>query len=168
MNISKTIILTIAAFFALALLQVITQLLLRKVKAVNADEGKLKLSYAVLFATLFLSGSLIAVKAVSVFSEAIDNIYKINPGNSLLECFKIGSLFIGLSLVWLILWHFIVKAMSVIINGKRNDVKEIESDNYSFFLVRGILLVGFTICFLPVFEIILRSFMPNVQLPFYH
>jgi hypothetical protein len=168
MNTSKTFILTIAVLIALAILIMILQLLFRKVKNKNSEEGKLKLSYGVWFATLFLSGSLIMAKVISIFSETIDNIYKISTANNLLESFKMGSLFIGLGIVWLLLWYFIVNILSILVVGKRNEVKEIETDNFSYFIVRGILLIGFTVCLLPVFENILRAFMPNVQIPFYH
>jgi hypothetical protein len=168
MNTSKTIILTIAVLVALAILIMTLQLLSRKTKNKNSEDGKLKLAFGLWFATLFLSGSLLMSRVISVFSETIDNIYKISPANSLFENFKMGSLFIGLGIVWLLLWYFIVNILSIIVMGKRNEVKEIETDNYSYFLVKGTLLIGFTSCLLPVFEIILRAFMPNIQIPFYH
>ena len=168
MNTSKTVILTIAVLIALAILIMILQILSRKVKNKNSEDGKMKNSYGVWFATLFLSGSLIMERVIFIFSETIDNVYKISSSNNLFESFKMGSLFIGSGVVWLLLWYFIVNILAIIIMGKRNDVKEIETDNYSYFLVRGILLIGFTICLLSVFEIILRGFMPSVQIPFYH
>lgn len=168
MDTTKTIILSIAALIALAIIVLIIRVLLRKAKNKNAEDGRIKLSWWIWFAGLFLSGSLITAKAISIFSEAVDNIYKINSTKAILESFKTGSLFIGLSIVWLLLWYFIVNTLSVLITGKRNEANEIDSDNYSFFLVRGILLIGFTICLLPVFEIILRAFIPSVQIPFYH
>jgi hypothetical protein len=168
MNTSKTIILVIATFVALAILIMIIQLLLRKVQNKNSEAGKTKLSYGIWFAGLFLSGSLIIANTISFFAEAVDNIYKIYPSNAGIESFKTGSLFIGLSIGWLILWYFIVNILSILVIGKRNEVKEVETDNYSFFLVRGIILIGFAICLLPIFAIILRALMPSVQTPFYH
>lgn len=168
MNTSKTAILTIAVLISLAILILILQLFSRRPKSKNSEDGKLKLSYGLWFATLFLSGSLIMAKVIAVFSETIANVYKINPSNRIFESFKMGSLFIGLGIAWLLLWYFIVNILSIIVMGKRNEMKEIETDNYAYFLVRGVLLIGFTICLLPVFEIIIRAFMPSVQIPFYH
>ncbi|MBS1750379.1 MAG: hypothetical protein JST63_10785 [Bacteroidetes bacterium] len=168
MNTSKTVILTIAILIALVILIMTIQLLSRKTKNKNSEDGKLKLSYGIWFITFFLSGSLVMSKVVFVLNESIDNIYKTIPTKSLFESFKMGSLFIGLGIVWLLLWYFILNILSVLIMGKRNYVKEIETNNYSYFLVKGIILIGFTICLLPVFEIILREFMPNIQIPFYH
>ena len=45
---------------------------------------------------------------------------------------------------------------------------EMESDNYSYFLIKGILLIGLILSFMPVYEIILSAFIPSVQIPFYH
>jgi hypothetical protein len=168
MTISKIIILSIGVLISLATIIMMPKLLFRKIRNKNSEEGKLKLSYGIWFATLFLSGSLIMGKGIFIFNEAIDNIYKTSLSVSLLELLKKGSLFIGLGIIWLMIWYYIINILSIIIMGKRDEVKEIEIDNCSYFLVRGILLIGFIICLLPVFEIILRTFMPSVQIPFYH
>lgn len=168
MNTLKIIILTVATLVTLAIIVMVIQVLLRRAKNKISEDEKIKLSFGIWFMTLFLSGSLITAKAISVFAEVIDNIYKTNPAKAILESFKTGSLFIGLSIVWLLLWYFIVNTLSVLILGKRNETIEVDIDNYTFFLVRGIMLIGFTICLLPVFEIILRAFIPSVNIPFYH
>ncbi len=168
MNNSKTIILTIAALVALAIMLLIIKFLMRKFKNKGQLEGKFKLSLGVWFATMFLAASIIALKAISIFTIAIDNIYKTNSSNLIRESAKAGALLIGLSAVWFIIWYFIVGILSITITGKRIEEKEIEADNYSYFIIRGSLLIGFTLCLMPIFEIILRKFIPSVEIPFYH
>ena len=168
MNTSKTLLLTIAALVVLLIMLLAIQLLLRNIKNKNTKDGKFKLSFGILFTTLFLAASINASKTINLFAEAIDNIYKTNAQSIVGASAKTGSLFIGVTALWFISWYFIVNMVAVTITGKRSAEKEMDADNYSFFLIRGILLIGFTLCLLPILEIVLRSFMPSVQLPFFH
>ncbi|MDH7462591.1 hypothetical protein QEG73_14940 [Chitinophagaceae bacterium 26-R-25] len=165
---TKAVILSIAAFISLAIIIMVIQFLSRKLKNKSHEDGKIKLSFGIWFSTFFLSASLIMARTIVVFGEAVDNVYKITPDRGLFESFKKGSLFIGLSILWLLIWYIAVNRLSYLVMGKRKPANEIDIDNYTFFIVRGILLIGFTICLLPAFDIILREFIPSVQIPFYH
>jgi len=165
---TKAIILSIATLLALAIIIMFMQFLSRKAKNRNQEDGKMKLSFSLWFISFFFSGSLIVTKTITVYAEAVDYLLKIYPTKSWFESFKSGSLFIGLAIGWLLLWYFVSNRLSAFITGKRNPVHEVEANNYTFFLVRGILLIGITICLLPTFEIVVRAFVPGVQLPFYH
>ena len=105
---------------------------------------------------------------MTLLSEAIDNIYKMNATNAFIETSKTASLFIGLSAVWFLICYFIANLLSTVITGNRNAVNEMEADSYAYFLIKGALVIGFILCLSPIFETLLRAFMPNVQLPFYH
>lgn len=168
MNTSKTLALTISVIIAILIMLLIIQLLLRKLKPKSVIEGKFKNSYGVWFTTLFLAASIITSKAMSVLNEAFDNIYKNVSINILGEVAKTASLFIGVSATWFMIWYLVANILSMTIAGKRNDLNELESDNSSYFLIKGVLIIGFILCLLPVFEIILRTFIPNIQIPFYH
>ena len=168
MNTSKTIALIIAGLIAIAIVLLIIQLLLKKLKQKSELDGKLKLSYGIWFATLFIAAVLVTVKTMTILSEAIDNIYKMNATNAIVETSKAASLFIGLSAVWFLVWYFIANLLSTLITGNRNEVNEMEADNYAYFLIKGVLIIGFILCLSPIFETLLRAFMPSVQLPFYH
>jgi len=168
MGASKSIVLSLAVLVALATTIMLIKVLLRKAKNKNSEDGRIKLSFGIWSTTLFLSCSLIITKAISLLSMAVDNIYKIAPAKIIPESFKEGSLFIGLSLTWLLLWYYIVNILSVLVTGKRSEAREVDTDNYVFFLISGILLIGFIICLLPAFEIILRVFIPSVDMSFYH
>ena len=74
----------------------------------------------------------------------------------------------GLGVVWFVVWFYIANLLAVIIVGKRIDSNEMEADNRSYFLIKGFLVIGFMLCLLPIFETLLRVFMPSVEIPFYH
>jgi hypothetical protein len=136
MNTSKTITLIIACFVAIAIILLIIQMLLRKIKLKSELDGKLKLAYGIWFAELFLAATFITSKTIIVLSEAIDNIYKMNSSNAIVETTKAASLFIGLAAVWFVIWYIIAKVPSTLIAGNRNELKEMEADNCAYFLIR--------------------------------
>lgn len=119
------------------------------------------------FLTWVVAFSLLNIKSLSILSEYIDIIYKTNSANHLADITKTSVLFIGLTNVWLILWHFISKVFSILFTGKRNNINEIENNHYAYFLMKGIVFIGFVYCLMPVFEILLRTFLPNIEIPYY-
>ncbi len=167
MNIRSTITLTLVAVIAFAILLFIIQLLLKKLKSSSeAEESYIRSSYAVWFSTLFISASIIVMTAIKLLSEALDNINKHFASSALKETIKTASLFIGLSIVWFVIWYAVSHILSKLILEKRSN--EMESENWSFFLIRGVLQIGLTLCLSTIFEIILRAFIPTIQIPFYH
>jgi hypothetical protein len=168
MNTSKTIALTISAIIAIVIMLFIIQLLIRKLKPKSEQDGKLKSSYGVWFACLFMGALIVTGETINLLSIAFDNIYKNTPNNLFGQIVKTASLFIGLSALWFLLWYVISNLLSVTIVGKRKNENEIEANNVSYFLIKGILIIGFIFCLSSVFEIILRNFMPSIQIPFYH
>lgn len=167
MDITKTITLTSVGILAFAISLTVTQLLIRKEKSKSESEGKILLAYGILFTSWVICFSMLNFKTLSVLSEFTDTIYKVNTVNPLTEIAKTIVLFIGLTNTWLILWYFITKALSVIFTGKRKDVNEIESNNYVYFILKGIVFIGFVYTLMPVFEGVLRTFYPNIEIPFY-
>ena len=117
---------------------------------------------------LFLSASVIQIKSISILSEAVDNIFKLKIEGAVFEVLKTSSIYIGISSLWFLLWYFIASVFAVISIGKRDDLIEIEKDNYTYFLIKGIILFGTVISLSSVFEMLLRFFVPSIQIPFYH
>lgn len=149
------------------MLLLMAQFMLRKLK--NGEEDtRASLSSCIWLINLLLPGVILTCRTTLIFAETIDIHYKIDPTNALLDNFKTGSLLIGLTLVWLIIWYNLSNILSGIITGKRNAIQEAETGNYPYFLVRGAVLTGFIFCLLPVFEAILGVFIPRVEIPFYH
>lgn len=168
MDTTKIITLTIIGIVSMVISLTVTQLLLRKEKSKSESEGKIRLAYGILFFTWVVVFSLLNFKSLSILNEYIDTIFKINGNNSLVDILKTSVIFIGLTNVWLILWHFITKVFTVLFAENRNEANEIENNHYTFFIMKGIVFVGFIYCLMPVFETILRIFLPTIQSPFYH
>jgi len=167
MDITKTITLTSVGIISYAILLTITQLFFRKEKAKSESEGKIRLAYGILFSSWIFSFSMLNFKTLSILSEFVDTIYKVNSGKSLSEIIKTSVLFIGLTNTWLILWYFITKTLSLLFTGKRNDATEIESNNYVYFILKSIVFMGLIYTLMPVFESVLRVFLPIIEIPFY-
>lgn len=167
MEITKTITLTSVSIIAFAISLTVTQFFIRKEKSKSESEGKILLAYGILFSSWVISFSMLNFKTLSVLNEFADTIYKVNTENSLLEIAKTSVLFIGLTNTWLVLWYFITKALSLLFTGKRNDTNEIENNNYVYFILKGIVFIGFAYALMPVFESVLRIFFPNIEIPYY-
>lgn len=167
MNTTKIITLTVISIVALAISLTLTQVFLRKQKLKSQTEGKIRISYAILFTSWVVSFSMLNVKSLSIMNEYLDIVGKNDSANTLVETLKTSVLFIGLTNVWLIILYYIAKSFSLIFIGKRNDSNEIENNNYSYFLMKGMLAISFIFCLMPVFELILRAFFPSIEIPFY-
>jgi len=168
MELTKTITLTSVGIIAFAISLTVTQMLIRKEKTKSENEGKILLAYGILFSSWVICFSLLNFKTLSVLNEFADTIYKVNTINPLTEIAKTSVLFIGLTNTWLIIWYYITKALSVLFTGKRIEVNEIESNNYVYFVLKGIVFIGFVYSLMPVFEVVLRAFFPNIEIPYYH
>lgn len=167
MDTTKIITLTVIGIIAIAISLTITQLFLRKAKSKLENEEKINLAYGILFLGWVISFSLLNVKSISIMSEYVDTVFKTNSANHLAEISKTSVLFIGLTNFWLILWYLITKAFSILIAGKRTDVNEIENNHYTYFLMKGVVFIGFVYCLMPVFEMLLRTFLPTIEIPYY-
>ncbi len=167
MDTTKIITLTAIGIIAFAISLTVTQLLIRKEKSKSEREGKILLAYGILFSSWVVSFSILNFKTLSILNEFSDTIYKVNTGNPLLEIVKTSVLLIGLTNTWLVLWYYIAKALSLLFTGKRKDATEIESNNYVYFILKGVVFIGFVYSLMPVFEEVLRTFFPNIEVPYY-
>jgi hypothetical protein len=168
MNAQKTIILIFAGIVSIAISLLIIQLLMKKFKQKIGNNGELNKSFTIYFSILFLAFSFVQIKSITIMSEAVDNIYKIQSTNVVLEIFKTTSIFIGMSSLWYLLWYFISNIFTIIVTGNRKDLIEFEKDNYSYFLIKGFILIGVILSLSPILESFLRFFIPSIQIPFYH
>lgn len=167
MDTTKIITLTVIGIVAIAISLTIVQLFLRKEKSRSETDGKINPAYGVLFITWVATYTLLNSRSISILNEYIDTIYKTSSANPLFDIAKTSVFFIGLTNVWLILWHFIVKAFSILFAGKRNNANEIKSNHYVYFLMKAVVFIGFIYCLMPVFEMLLRYFLPSIEIPYY-
>jgi hypothetical protein len=168
MNPLKTLSLTLAAIIAIAMLLSVIQLLLKKLKPVSEADSRIRTAYGVWFGGLFVAASLVAAKAIVFLAEAMDNVYKIGAANLIFELVKVSALYVGLSVLWFLLWFFIGKLLTSVMMGTRNDPEEMALNNTGYFLIRGLLVAGLIFCLSPVLDSLFRAVMPNIPLPFYH
>ena len=167
MDITKTIALTSVGIIAFAISLTVSQLFIRKEKSKSESEGKILLAFGILFSSWVISFAMLNFKTLSILNEFADTVYKVSTENPLLEIVKTSVLFIGLTNTWLILWYYITKALSLLFTSKRNDTNEIENNNYVYFILKGIVFIGFVYALMPIFESVLRTFFPNIEIPYY-
>ena len=163
----KIITLAVFCIIAISILLTVTQLFLRKAKSKSENEGKINLAFSILFLGWVICFSLLNFKSISIMSEYVDAVYKISSNNYLADIANTSVLFIGITNVWLILLYFITQSFSLLIAGKRTDSNEIANNHYTYFLMKGIVFICFVYCLMPVFELILRTFLPNIDIPYY-
>lgn len=167
METTKTITLLCTGVIAVTISLTLTRLLFRKEKISSEKEGKIILSYGILFTSWVLGFSLLNLKTITVLNEYFDMVYKINPSNHLFEISKTSILFIGLTNLWLVFWHYVTKVLSLLFLGRRDSQNEMESNNYVYFLVNGTIFISFIYILMPIFENTLRTFFPELEIPFY-
>lgn len=167
MNIHKLFTPPITILISFTLLLFIIHLLLKHFKAKIDEEGKIKISYGIWFAALFLSGSNIITSIVAIGLEATDNIYKMQPTGIIMELIRATACIIGLGFVWFLIWYFIVKFLIKMVY-KTDDEQEMANDNYTYFLMKGVVLLGTIFSLSAIFELMLRMTIPTIDLPFYH
>lgn len=167
METTKTITLLCTGVIAVTISLTLTRLLFRKEKISSEKEGKIILSYGILFTSWVLGFSLLNLKTITVLNEYFDMVYKINPSNHLIEISQTSVLFIGLTNFWLVFWHYVTKVLSLLFLGRRVSQNEMESNNYVYFLVNGTIFISFIYILMPIFENTLSSFLPELGIPFY-
>ncbi|MEI6697020.1 MAG: hypothetical protein WCO13_13250 [Bacteroidota bacterium] len=168
MNTTNEILLVSFCITSVAMGLFIIQLLLRKLKPKSELGNKIKISYGAWVFFLFTALSINTAKTLDLLGEAFDLITKSNTENTLLNIFQTSSIFIGLNILWFVIWLSISNVLSIILIGKRNVSKEMENNNISYFLIRGVILIGIIISFLTLYESLLRAFLPTINAPFYH
>ena len=168
MNPLKLITISITIVISLIVLLLMIYLLTKNFKSRIDNDGKLKLSFGIWYSAIFLSGANIISSIIQAVFETIDNLIKIQPVRLYLEIVKSLSLIVGVAFVWLVIWFFVIKFLTKIIPIRLNEQEEMEDDNFSYFLIKGVILIGVIFSLSSVLSLILRSLIPNVEIPFYH
>ncbi len=164
---NKILIVAVVTIVSLVLSFTLTQVLLRKERANSIIDEKISLSYGILYTSWIIAFSLINSKSILIVNEYLDNIYKMNNTNSLIDISKTSIIFIGLANVWLLICYSVSKIFSIVFIGKRNQLIEATNNNHVFFLLYGFIFTSITYFLLPVFELILRTFFPTLEIPYY-
>jgi hypothetical protein len=165
MNISQTLTLFVTGLICLGLLLFAMQIKFTKTLK-NNEDGKLKTSFSIWAGAIFLSSCLMLTKMLTILNDAL-NIYK-NFDSPIISAIKTASIYIGLSSIWIIILIFIINILSNFIFDDRNEKQEMENDNYAYFILKSLMLIGSILTLLPAFESLLKIFLPIIQTPFYH
>ncbi|MCC6448483.1 MAG: hypothetical protein IT215_07345 [Chitinophagaceae bacterium] len=166
MEIKKTIVLVIIGVLSIIISLTVTQLFLKKEKLSSEKDEKINLSYGILFSTWIISFSLLNFKSISILNEFITIIIRIKTVDFNMQIFKTSVLFIGILNFWLILCFYTVEVLSTLYLGKRKNNNEIINNNYSYFIIKGLLNLSLIYCLMPIFELFLKAFFP-IETPFY-
>lgn len=167
MDTTKIITVTIIGIIAIAVSLTLIQIFLQRLKKKSELEGKINIAFAICFISWIVAYSLINFKAFLVINEFVDTIYNLKPENVGVDIIKTSVLIIGLTNLWGVLCYYISKTFSLIFLGKRKDLNEVEINHYSYFIIKGSIYISFIYCLMPVFEILLRWFIPSIEIPFY-
>ena len=165
MNISQTLTLFVTGLISIALLLFAMQIKFTKLSK-NNEDGKLKISFSIWAGAIFLSSSLMLSKMLTTLNDAL-NIYK-SFNSPIISALKTSSIYVGLSAIWIIVLIFIINILSNLIFEDRKQKQEMENDNYAYFILKSLMLIGSTLALLPAFESLLKIFLPIIQTPFYH
>lgn len=165
MNISQALTLFVTGLISIALLLFAMQIKFKKLSK-NNEDGKLKTSFSIWAGTIFLSSSLMLSKMLTILNDAL-NIYK-SFDSPIISALKTSSIYVGLSAIWIVILVFIINILSNLIFEDRMEKQEMENDNYAYFILNSLMLVGSTLALLPAFESLLKIFLPIIQTPFYH
>jgi hypothetical protein len=165
MNITQALTLFVTGLISIALLLFAMQIKFKKLSK-NNEDGKLKTSFSIWAGTIFLSSSLMLSKMLTILNDAL-NIYK-SFDSPIISALKTSSIYVGLSAIWIVILVFIINILSNLIFEDRKEKQEMENDNYAYFILKSLMLVGSTLALLPAFESLLKIFLPIIQTPFYH
>jgi len=168
MNSIKLITISSTVTLSFILLLFVIHLLTKGFKSKLNNKGRLKISFAIWYAALFLSGSSIISDIVNAVLEVIDNLININPTNLNVQLIKSGSLIIGVGFVWYFVWYFVVKFSVKVAQFKSDEHQEMEDDNFTYFIVKSAMLIGLIFSLSAILTLILRTLIPNIDMPFYH
>lgn len=168
MNSLKLITISCAITLSFILLLLIAYFLTKNFKSKINSDGRLKLSFGIWYAAIFLSGANIVSSITDIVFEVIDNLIKIQPHNFYFSLVKTISLVIGVGFIWFVLWFLVVKFLTKLIPLKLDENEEMEDDNFSYFIVKSGILIGIVFSLLSLLSLILRALIPNVEIPFYH
>lgn len=164
----KTISLIIIIVIGIAINLTIIKLLLSKLYK-NVDDNTLnKSSFLIEFAALFISSSIVFSKSMYAANEAIDTILKLRLSNTFFEIVKVNAVYFGLNILWLLVLYFLSIPLTSIVMTNRTQKTEMDNNNYSFFLLKGLILLGLVMISLSLQENILKVFMPSISTPIFH
>ncbi|QIL38924.1 hypothetical protein G7074_06295 [Pedobacter sp. HDW13] len=168
MNSLKLITISVSVILSILLLLFIIHFFTKRFKSKLNNDGRIKVSFGIWYAALFLTGTNIISVVINTVIEVIDNLTKINPANFSLQLVKSVSLIIGVGFIWFFVWVFVTKFLIKVIKLKVDEHQEMEDDNFNYFIIKAVMLIGLIFSLSPLLSELLRTLIPSIELPFYH
>lgn len=164
MNILKHILLFV---WALLLLGTVCFIIKQLAFGRRKTNENINISEAVYLASLIISAALIFQKVFQFILIAFDNIYKIQPTEIYLQFIKTSSAISVSGIILFVISLYVARFLSTLFFSNRKDIIEFSSDNISFALVRGALMIFVSFVFLQLGENIFNYLIPSITIPFY-
>jgi len=155
------------AVIATALSITVINLLIRGLRRQMLKKNVVPPSFGIWYSLLLLTLSVLSYTAFHQFNLALDVLLLRNPDQFWLECIKTASLYLGISYMVFVIWFYAIGLLNGIILGNRKDLPEIESNNYSYVLIKGVLLFSSVWLLVMPIENLLRLLGPRLE-PLFH
>ncbi len=132
------------------------------------NEVKDSLSQSLWISSLLLTFFIFLKVALELVENAIEVIiYDSTVVHTFWLVMQKISIYIGFVFVFTWSLSVIVDWLLKMLYGKRDTMIELKNNHFSFFIMRGVLIVFLSLSLLPMFQHLLEWFAPVVNTPFY-
>ena len=159
----------LVAVVATVLMLMVIQFLTKKQNIKSETEEKINTSYAIWLSSILVTFFMFLRIALDQTENAIEVIiYSKTIDDTFVQVMQKIAIYTGFTFLFTFISYYIVHNVLKLTLGNRIDSLEIEKDNRSYFIIKGVLLILLVFCLVNIFEHFLRWFAPVVDTPFYH
>ena len=159
----------LVAVVATVLMLIVIQFLTKKQNIKSETEEKINTSYAIWLSSILVTFFMFLRIALDQTENAIEVIiYSKTIDDTFVQVMQKIAIYTGFTFLFTFISYYIVHNVLKLTLGNRIDSLEIEKDNRSYFIIKGVLLILLVFCLVNIFEHFLRWFAPVVDTPFYH
>lgn len=161
-------ILPVVSILMILTLLIFVWIATRSLKAHLHEDGQYKISYCIYVITLLCGGTFFISKGINWINQSLIIINKL-PNHNVWSLLKSLLIFDAVSLFSLFFsLYFSTLLFKAFFNRVNQMEIELDQDAIGYFIIRGVLFVVCSWCFLPLFEQILWLFKPDTGIMMYH
>lgn len=168
MNLLKPLAIASTVILSFMLLLLTAYLFTKKHKSRLDEDGKLKRSYALWYAAIFLAGTKVIAQVLDISVEISDIVIKTRPNGLILTLTKAIALVVGSAFMWFVLCVFATQVLIPFVSFKTSESEEMADDHLGYFVIKSAMLIGVVFCSAAVVSLFLKTFVPAIQIPYYH
>jgi hypothetical protein len=158
----------IVAIVSIVIMYQLIQLLAKRKNIKSENGDKRSIAYTVWFSSLLIAFALYLKVALQQIENSIQFlIYSDEVQNTFLIVVEKIAIFTCFTFIATFIASYIVNFITKISFNNLDDRREIENENYSYFILKGVTIILFVLITLPIFEHFLMWFLPKVETPFY-